>query len=235
MDLYENIDYYENKNYQSLAVKAYDILEEAIVMLYLKPGQTYSETDLSSFTGIGRTPVREAVKRLESTYLLEISPRKGITITKVRLEECYLQMEVRNMLERLIAIRAAKFSTPQERKIFLDLADRYQAATDRMDALASMRIDYEFNDFESDCARNIFAKTALLQLHPLARRLYYMQFHVSESLTRDINNAHCELMKAIASGDENKTIHASEHLLKQIQKLTVSTMDTIFGEFNQLM
>lgn len=234
MDLYENIDYYQNKPYQSLAVKAYDILEEAIVMLYLKPGQTYSETDLSSFTGIGRTPVREAVKRLESTYLLEISPRKGITITKVRLEECYLQMEVRNMLERLVAIRAAKFSTPQERKIFLDMAERYQEATDQMDALASVRIDYEFNDFESECARNIFAKTALLQLHPLARRLYYMQFHVNESLTRDINTAHCNLMKAISSGDEASTVQASEYLLKQIKKLTISTMDTILGEFNQI-
>ena len=234
MDLYENIDYYQKKPYQSLAAKAYDILEEAIVMLYLKPGQTYSETDLSSFTGIGRTPVREAVKRLESTYLLEVSPRKGITITKVRLEECYLQMEVRNLLEKLVAIRAAKFSTPQERKIFLDMSECYQNATDRMDPLACIRIDYEFNDFESDCARNIFAKTALLLLHPLARRLYYMQFHVNENLTRDINIAHCSLMRAIASGDEASTVQASEYLLKQIKKLTISTMDTILGDFSQI-
>lgn len=221
LDLYENIDYYQSRPYQSLAEMAYAILEEAIVMLYLKPGQTYSATDLSCFTGIGITPVREAAKRLESTFLLEITPRKGITITRVELEEWYLQMEVRNMLERLVAVRAAKFSTPQERKRFLELEDRYRAATDRMDALASVRIDYEFNEFESDCARNIFAKTALLQLHPLARRLYYMQFHANEDLTRNINIAHCDLMKAIASGNESFAMHASDHLLQQINKLTV--------------
>ncbi|ONI38019.1 hypothetical protein AN639_09950 [Candidatus Epulonipiscium fishelsonii] len=222
--MYKYIDYYNEKKYSNLTTKAYEILEEGIVTLELKPGQTYSEAELSTFSGIGRTPVREALKKLELATLVEIIPRHGINIAKVRLEDCALQMEVRNILEKLVIMRATKFSTPSEREQFLKLATEYDKATTAMDALSSIRIDYEFNLFAGDCARNIFAKTALMPLQPLARRLYYMQYHFNVDITREINAAHSDLMKQIASGNEQLSLQALEALFKNIKLLSTSNV-----------
>lgn len=224
--MYSNLSYYEAKNYTSLTDKAYDILEEAIVTMELAPGQLYSERYLSEFTGIGRSPVREALKRLEPTHIIESIPRSGITISLIRLEECYLQMEVRSMLEKLVCVRAAKFSTPNERIHFRHLADAYEEATQRDNALEAIRIDNEFNIFVSDCSRNIFAKTALMPLHTLARRLYFMQYYFDQTLTKKINASHCELMRAIAEGKNKDTLIKMDELIQNIKMLTVSTMDT---------
>lgn len=225
--MYKNIDYYANKKYSNLTDKAYDILEEMIVTLELKPGQTYSETELSNLVNIGRTPVREAIKRLEQTHTLSIIPRSGIMISPVRLEECFLQMEVRIMLEKLVAVRAAKFATPNERAFFLDLAARYQKATESEDNLAAIRIDNEFNHFTADCARNVFAKSALMPLHPMARRLYYMQYNIDKDLTKKINQSHMAVMQAISEGNEQNALKETEDLIRNIRLLSVSTMDSL--------
>lgn len=218
--MYKNIDYYNQKEYLNLTDKAYDILEEMIITLELKPGKTYSELELSNMIGIGRTPVREAIKKLEGTHMLEIIPRSGIYITPIRLEECYLQMEVRLLLEKLVAIRAAKFSTPLEREEFIELSKRYEESTKNEDALLSVRIDNEFNHFVADCARNIFAKSALMPLQPLARRLYFSQYHIDKKLINEINASHIKTMRAIASGDEKSIVEIVEELINNVKALT---------------
>ena len=59
-----------------LVDKAYDALREAILRNFLKPGDQLSEASLSEQFGISRTPIREALKRLEKEGLVEISPRR---------------------------------------------------------------------------------------------------------------------------------------------------------------
>ena len=226
-----DLEYYENKKYDNLVDKAYDILEEMIITLELKPGKTYSEIELSEMINIGRTPVKTAIKKLEATHMLEIIPRNGIYILPIRFEECSLQAEVRILLEKLVAIRAAKFSTPLEREEFLNLAKRYEISSKNDDALNSVRIDNEFNHFAADCARNIFAKTALMPLQPLARRLYFSQYHTNKNLIHKINELHIETMKAIAAGDEKKINKIVENLMLNIKNLSSST-DTLLYSNN---
>lgn len=59
---------------ESLAERAYHLIEDAIVTLRLQPGQPISETDLSRLLGIGRTPVREAVQKLAADGLIQVYP-----------------------------------------------------------------------------------------------------------------------------------------------------------------
>ena len=68
---------------RSEADEARQKLEEMIVTLELKPGTVWSETELSERLKIGRTPVREALKRLEAEYLVEIVPRSGAKVTDI--------------------------------------------------------------------------------------------------------------------------------------------------------
>lgn len=222
MIMYPNIAFYENKSYTNLSDKAYDILEEAMVTLELTPGQIYTERYLSELTGIGRSPVREAIRRLEPTHIIESIPRSGIKISPISLEECYLQLEVRTMLEKLAILRACKMATPEERAQLRELQTRYETANNASNALDATRVDNEFNYFVADCARNTFVKTALMPLHTLARRLYYMQYHVDEALTARINLAHCKLMASIADGNGEQAMGNMDELIQTVKELSLS-------------
>ena len=213
------------KKTKSKSEQAYNILEEMIVTLKIPPGSNWSEKELSDLIGIGRMPVREAIKKLESSHLLMTIPRLGIHITEITLENFYLQMEIRRLIERLIATRAARFSTPAEREYFLKLADDYERATEENDTIRAVQIDNEFNEFVADCARNKFAKEALRPLHSLARRLYFMQYNIDKDLAKTINDAHCDLMRIISSGDEAASAKQSDYLLDQIEKLYKRKME----------
>lgn len=225
--MYKNISYYDSIKYSNLTDKAYDILEEMVVTLELNPGQTYSESEISSLVNIGRTPVREALKELEQTHMISIIPRTGILIEPVRLEECFLQMEVRSMLEKLVAVRAAKFSLPSERKQIADLSKRYRVATNDEDSLAAIRIDNEFNHLTANISRNPFAKSALMPMQSMARRLYFMQYHVNRELTKKINLSHISVMDAISHGDEQTALKSTEELITHVRMLSMSTIDSL--------
>lgn len=215
----------KNSATKSLADIAYSRLEEMIVTLELQPGQLISEKEVSEQLEIGRMPVREAIKRLEAAYLVNIMPRRGIMVTEIKLEEIFLQIEVRRLLERLIARRAAKFSTPDERKHFLELADAYEKVTREGNQLEAVRIDQEFNQFIAKCSRNPFAASSLIPLHALARRLYYLQYNNDKDLIDKINYAHCDLMRVVASGDEKLAGEKADYLLDCIENLYRMNLD----------
>ena len=88
----------------TLAQKAFEKLEEMIVSLQLKPGQIYSEKELTQILGFGRTPLREALQKMANIDLLEIIPRRGIKISEIILYRQLAILETRRPLDELIAI-----------------------------------------------------------------------------------------------------------------------------------
>ena len=67
----------------SLAEQAYQLLEHKLVTLELAPGSVISEGQLIDMTGLGRTPVREAMQRLAYQEMFDVMPRKGLLVTPV--------------------------------------------------------------------------------------------------------------------------------------------------------
>ncbi len=209
----------------SLAERAYITLEEMIVTLKLKPSQIVSENEISQLLGIGRMPIREAFKRLESAGLVKIIPRRGIQISEMKTEEIFLQMEVRSVLEALIVKRACKYSNQVERKQLLELADEYEAAVKANDRDQAVQADKKFNQLLGECSKNPFAWQAIAPFYALFQRNYYHHYETSEELTKEINYAHIELMRMIAAGDESGANEKLEHLLKCTERLVRSNMN----------
>src|SRR5689334_23070994 len=110
-----------------LAEQARARLEEMIVSLELAPGSIWSEAQLSATLAIGRTPVREALQRLEADHLVRILPRHGAQITEINVVEQLLLLELRRELDRLIATDAARRRTPQECSQLIKMAQRLEA------------------------------------------------------------------------------------------------------------
>lgn len=206
---------------ETLAERAYKILENQIVKLDIEPGSVWSEKELSELLGIGRMPVREAIKKLETAHLVTIMPRRGIIINEIRIEDMLLQMEVRRLLENLIARRASRYASEEERQKLCTLAKEYEEATLQKDSEKAVDIDDQFNTLIAKASKNSYATSALAPLHASARRLYYTQYEVQTDMVNQINYAHIDLMKAVADGDEEKAADCSEYLLDCVEKLYI--------------
>lgn len=215
-----------NNNLISLAEKAYITLEEMIITLELKPGETVSENEISKSLGIGRMPIREAFKRLETAGLVSIIPRRGIVISEIKTEEIFLQLEVRSVLEELLVRRACKYATASERERLLELARQYEEATKANDRIRAVRIDEEFNQLVGQSSKNPFAWRTIVPFYALFQRIYFYNYESNQELTLETNYAHIGLMKMIASGDEQQAVEKLNYVLKCTERLVRSNMNT---------
>ena len=91
----------------SQAEAAYRQLRDKLIMLEIRPGEPINDGQLAAEFGSGRTPVREAIKRLEVDHLVVSYPRRGTFATNVDFTELADVSEVRELLEPLAARRAA--------------------------------------------------------------------------------------------------------------------------------
>ncbi len=214
---------------KSLSEQAYEKLEEIIVTGVIKPGEIVSETQLSDYVKIGRMPVREAIRKLQLTHLIDILARKGIMVSIFTTEDLFAQLEIREALEKIVITRAAKLATKEEREYLEELAEEYEMATEKEDAIEALRVDYRYNDFVANCARNRFAKEALLLLHPLSRRQYYLNYNVDKELTKKVNYAHINLMRMIARGNIEKALEQNDILLELTQKINTIRLNNIIN------
>lgn len=82
-----------------LVDKAYEVVRAAILRNDLKPGDQLSEASLSEQIGISRTPIREALKRLEQEGMIEIVPRRGAFVTGISVEDITEIYQLREALE----------------------------------------------------------------------------------------------------------------------------------------
>ncbi len=208
---------------RSLTDLAYAHLEEMIVTLKLAPGKTVSEGELSVLTGIGRTPIREALQRLAREKLVSILPRRGIVVTDINVGSQLRLLEVRRELERLIARSAARRATDAERARFRELAKLFEKSAREDDDVTFMRTDREFNSLCSGASHNDFAAGAMSLMHSLSRRFWYIHYKQAADMPLTAT-LHADIARAIADGDEERASRASDKLIDEIEKFTRETV-----------
>lgn len=206
----------------ALADQARARLEELIVTLELPPGSVWSELQLSQTLGIGRTPVREALQRLQAEYLVKIMPRFGAQVTEINITQQLLLLAVRRVLERLIAESAARRATPEERDQLLEMADMLEAMVDG-DVLRFLRYHYDIKRFIAACARNPYAASAVKATHAMSRRFYFLHYRIAHDLPVAARH-HANVIRAIALGDETAAGVAADHLMDYVDELTRATV-----------
>ena len=206
----------------ALADQAHALLEELIVKLELEPGSVWSELQLSQRLGIGRTPVREALQRLEGEYLVKILPRLGVQITEINVTQQLLLLEVRRVLEHLIAQNAARRATPEEREQLLRMADALESLVDA-DVLKYLRYHYEIKRYIGVCARNVFAANAIAPSHAMSRRFYFLHYRKAHDLPVAAKH-HADVIRAIALGEEARAGAAADALMDYVEQLTRDTV-----------
>lgn len=186
----------------SLSDQAYKALEELLVTAKLAPGSIWSEPALSTLTGFGRSPIREALQRLTSDHLVVPLRRHGFRITEVQVEEQLLVLEGRRELERLVSVFATRRASASEREIHFEVAKRLRRAGHDHDTLLYLRLHFALKRFTAASARNPFIASALSPLHALSRRFFFVHRDRFGDLT-EVARLHADLAESIGRGDED--------------------------------
>jgi DNA-binding GntR family transcriptional regulator len=207
----------------SLADEAYIRLEEMIVTLELQPGSVFSEADLSRKVRIGRTPLREALQRLQVQRLVTTLPRRGVVISDINIVDYLAVLETRRVLDRLVATKAARRATPEQRKTLEETAHAMGVAAERADMAEFMRLDTGFDRLVESASRSAFAVQASVPLHAHCRRFWYLYRHNGD-LVRAAE-LHALLMQAVAAGDEAAAGAASDALVDYLEEFARTALD----------
>ena len=202
-------------NSSSLARKAYELLEEKLVTLQIPPGALVSEGELIEMTGIGRTPVREAIQRLASQELLQVIPRKGLMVTPVSRTGMLHILEARKPLERLVVHRAALNARDEQRSKLSAIARDIALVHESLDDF--LRLDFELDKLIDECAINPFATAALAPFRSHSRRFWY--FHRRQVKLADAITAHAALARLIARRDSGGAEKASDASIAVLERL----------------
>ncbi|MDN6530290.1 MAG: GntR family transcriptional regulator, partial [Brevibacterium sp.] len=156
----------------SLAERAYEILRHRLIMLDIAPGDPINEAGLSAELDVGRTPIREALKRLESDHLVVSYSRRGTFASNIDLKDLSTISEMREVLEPIAARKAARNITPERRREFeATIADlRELKETDEPRALVER--DLEGHRLIYSSVDNPHLMETLVRLDDLATRIW---------------------------------------------------------------
>ena len=157
-----------------VAERAYLELRDRIVTLSLAPGSALREDELMTEMGIGRTPLREAVKRLALENLLSVQPRRGTFVSEVDAAHIVNITEVRAELEGYAAELAAIRMDAVARAAAEELLKEVEGLTDPDDTDRLMRFDERIHRFTWDSCGNQYLSETLERYFTLSLRIWYL-------------------------------------------------------------
>jgi DNA-binding GntR family transcriptional regulator len=184
--------------YTSLADKAYTVIRDRLIMLDIPPMTAIDDVALAKSLEVGRTPVREALKRLEIDRLVVSYPRRGTFATGVDITDLAYISEIRVQLEPLAARRAAEYSGPATRADLAELADTIDRIDVRtLDRDELMRWDLHVHRTIYSAAANPHLEDTLIRYDNLATRIFCLFLDRMTDFDRHVGE-HSGLLRAIA-------------------------------------
>ena len=195
----------------SQAEAAYRQLRDKLIMLEIRPGEPINDGQLAAELGFGRTPVREAIKRLEVDHLVISYPRRGTFATTVDFTELADVSEIRELLEPLAARRAASRASDAMRRELMHVADTIaQLDPGPGGSRELMRYDLTVHRLIYKAAANPHLEDTLIRYDNLATRIWCLVLDKVPSVSGHIVE-HVELLTAIADGDEDRAAELALH------------------------
>jgi DNA-binding GntR family transcriptional regulator len=181
-----------------LADRAYEWLCDQIVTLQIPPGQPIDEDSVEGELGIGRTPIREAIKRLALEGLVAIFPRRGTFASEINIADLTQISDVRAPLESHAARRAAERLTSAGRSELLALDAELEAASS--EAAQLMDLDRRVHDFIYRSANNSYLAGTCSAYFNLSLRIWYLAIDRMPGFSGHVQEQR-EILAAIAGGD----------------------------------
>jgi DNA-binding GntR family transcriptional regulator len=202
---------------------AYDAIETLISTLQLEPGSPVVEAELADRTGLGRTPVREALMRMVSMGLIDQQVRRGLLVSTIDLAAHLDVIQTRRVLECLIAACSARRATAAQRKEIVRCAEKMTRAAARGNLDDYMQADHELDQVNHQASHNASAVNAVVPLVIQCRRFWYAYQHEGEIV--EGAETHMALAQGIATGDEAAAVAGANRLLDYLERFARRVID----------
>ncbi|MCR4710007.1 MAG: GntR family transcriptional regulator [Clostridiales bacterium] len=202
------------QNHRPLREIVYEELKRQIMVGEIAPGTRMMEVDLADEMGVSRTPVREAIRKLEKEGLVTIEPRRGAYASDISAKDMVDVLEVRQDLEGMAAGLAAQKIAEGDILQLKNMTRRYKEAVEAGDIEEIIKQDEDFHKFIVGLSDNKTLIKMVSQVQELALRFRYIYY---DDFSRFKNQPleHQEIVEAIMSGDANSARRFAEvHISK---------------------
>ena len=207
----------------SLADQVFERLENDIIQGVYPKGEILTELKLVEQLGVSRTPIREALRRLEQERLIE-DAGKGSRVLGITESDLLDIMTIREKIEGVAAYYATLNMTPEGLKELTHLVDLQEFYFEKGDAERLRQVDDQFHDLICVLSKRTVIMDTLIPLHRKTRR--YRRLAMDDwNRTTNTRREHYEMYQAIASGNaelaaELTTKHitnAKEHMMEGLK------------------
>jgi DNA-binding GntR family transcriptional regulator len=186
-----------------LADRAYAELRDRIVSLQIAPGAPIDEDRLGAELDMGRTPVREAIKRLALENLVNVFPRRGTFASEINITDLAHISDVRMVLEGHAAYRAAERLTGIQRVELEQLLSELDRNGGGDGTVQLMALDARVHRFIHSAAGNPYLEQTLSRYFNLSLRIWHLVFDRLPHLFTRVHE-HEEVLRAIAAGEPER-------------------------------
>jgi DNA-binding GntR family transcriptional regulator len=196
-----------------MADRAYAEMRDRIVTLQIPPGSPIDEDALGKELEMGRTPVREAIKRLSLENLVTVFPRRGTFASEINITDLAHIADVRVQLERHAAYRAAERLAGAQHEELEALLEELASTADTADPRELVGLDTRVHRFVYRCADNPYLEETLDRYLNLSLRIWHLVIDRLPHLSARVHE-HQDLLTAIRDGDaERARTIAGDHVI----------------------
>ncbi|MBC7190303.1 GntR family transcriptional regulator [Candidatus Aerophobetes bacterium] len=206
---------------QTLAEKAYQRIKKLIISNDYPPGTSLQEPELVRKLGMSRTPIREALRKLEREKLVEIIPQKGAFVSGISPERLKEIFQIREIIEPKAAeIAASSISLSKLREIKKELLNLRNKEVEDISYTKSYELDRKLHNLIISTVGNKLMIEILESLKVDIRRACHFAMAKSRNIQKFIDE-HLEIIEALETRDGNKVAQA---MLKHIKSVKASIL-----------
>ncbi len=207
----------EISNYKPLREIVFEYLRNSILNGELEPGERLMELQLAQQLGVSRTPVREAIRKLELEGLVEMIPRKGAYVADVSIKDILDILEVRMFLEGLAAYFAAERMSDEEIEELKGISKKFENEIVTMEKEEMIELDNKFHDMIIKGSRNnklLQIVQGLQEQFQRFRVIYFNEYNEHEDLVK----YHTAIVNAISNRDSKKAQDYAQTHVEMIEE-----------------
>lgn len=203
--------------YMPLRDLVYTTLRQAILKGELQPGERLMEIQLADKLGVSRTPIREAIRRLEKEGLVTMIPRKGAEVAAISEKMLKDVLEIRMTLEKLALSLAITRASAGDVEALAEAEEAFRGAVDSAELIAMAESDEHFHFIIYRAANNGKLIEILESLKENMYR-YRLEYLKDENYRKDLMQEHETIIKAFRERDMETGIRMTEQHIENQER-----------------
>jgi len=213
-------------SYQPLREVVCETLRDAIRKGVLKPGERLMEIQLAEELGVSRTPVREAIRKLELEGYVIMMPRRGTYVANLSIRDVNEVFEIRTSLDSLASGLAAERITDEELERLQRLLVMIGEYIEENNMEKIVETDTEFHDILYQASRNTRLVGIIFNLREQLTRFRSTSMAYPGRLKETLEE-HRHLVEAIAQGDALEAQRAAEEHMEKSEQTLLTSMEVM--------